>query len=343
MRESSFSLRYVYLPDDADVYYLPTPREWLRHAALFIFTLCTSTLSGLMLLAGEVEVKEPSAPRHALEWIVYPVVYYVNFIWAYIAHAVAAPHLIVESLSFSATLLSILAAHEAGHYLACRRYRIPATLPFFIPAPPPLLAGTFGAFIKIRAPIPSRRALFDVAVAGPLAGFAVIICATLAALLTARPAAALDDATLASGYIVFNDPLLFKMMAWLMRVDVAHIAPNPFYFAAWIGSLVTALNLFPVGQLDGGHTTYAVFGRTAHAWIARVAFCCMLIIAPLGFFLYGAPSGILYLIFLAVLLRFGHPNTMDEGETLGARRIVIAILTLLVFALSFLPFPVSIH
>ena len=124
--------------------------------------------------------------------------------------------------------------------------------------------------------------------------------------------------------------------------DLAHIAPNPFYLAAWVGLLVTSLNLMPVGQLDGGHATYAFFGARAHARLGRLAFVVVLLLAPLGWLWHGAPSGIVYAILLFVMLRVRHPQAEDEFEPLGRERVWAAALTVLVFLLSFTPFPVTI-
>ncbi|MCA1593223.1 MAG: site-2 protease family protein [Acidobacteria bacterium] len=207
--------------------------------------------------------------------------------------------------------------------------------------PPPFMAGTLGAFIRIKSPLPSRRALFDIGVAGPLAGFLTLIPVAVAALLTAQaqviPAAA--DGTL----IVFNDPPLLRLLAHAMGVrGLANIAPNPFYFAAWIGLLVTSLNLLPVGQLDGGHATYAVFGARVHRRLGLFAFLSMLALAPLGWFWHGAPSGIVYAVLLFIMLRVRHPEAEDESEPLGLARTLVAVLTLIVFLLSFTPFPLTV-
>lgn len=251
----------------------------------------------------------------------------------------ADPTLLTNSLIFSVALLSILAAHEAGHYVACRLYGVEASLPYFIPAPPPFPTGTFGAFIKIRAPVPHRRALFDIAVAGPLAGFALIVPVAFVALLSAQPAPAPPpDVSL----IYFNDPLLFRLSARMLDVSLASIAPNPFYFAAWFGLLVTSLNLIPVGQLDGGHITYVLFGARAHRRLGGAAFVVVCLLAPLGWWWHNVPSNILYAVLLLIMLRVRHPQAVYEGDALGNGRLVLAIITLVVLALSFQPFPFTI-
>lgn len=318
----------------------PTAREWARHTSLFLLTALTMTWAGVSFALSNVGLDpNVAAPSTPLDYLTFVPKYFVLALAAEGAYALAHPHFIVEGLKFAGALLSILLAHESGHYVACRLYGVDATLPYFIPMPPPFMAGTFGAFIKIRSPIPSRRALFDIGVAGPLAGFAVIVPVACAALLTATPAPPLP----AEGVIIFNDPLLLRLLAAPLRVqNLAGMAPNPFYFAAWIGLLVTSLNLLPVGQLDGGHAVYSVLGRRVHWYAGRVAFLSMLALAPLGWLWHGVPSGALYVILLFVMLRMPHPQPLDDRDHLGAARQLVALLTLLVFALSFLPFPLTI-
>ena len=329
------------LPRDAGA--SPTAREWARHAALLITTALTVTWAGLILLIPSTEVAEPAleAPSSLVGYFAFVPAYYVQWMAALWSHALAHPAYLAQSAAFAAALLSILLAHESGHYVACRRYGVRATLPFFIPVPPPFLLGTFGAFIKIKSPIPSRRALFDIGVAGPLAGFAVILPVALAGVLTAVP----ETRELpAGGVIVFNDPPLLKIMAALVGLeDLANVAPNPFCLAAWVGLLVTSLNLLPVGQLDGGHAVYALFGARAHKVTGRVAFASMLVLAPLGWLWHGAPSGFVYAVLLLIMLRVRHPSAGDGTEGLGRSRALVAVLTLLAFLLSFTPFPLTVR
>jgi membrane-associated protease RseP (regulator of RpoE activity) len=265
----------------------------------------------------------------------------VKAVAGYALHAFAHPQLLMQGVMFSGALLAILTAHEAGHYVACRRYGVDATLPFFIPAPPLFLAGTFGAFIKIKSPIPSRRALFDIGVAGPLAGFVVALPIAVIGILIAQPVTS-QLAPEAGQTIVFGDPLLLQLIARVSGASL-NIQINAFYFAAWIGLLVTSLNLMPVGQLDGGHATYSLFGKRLHAWLGRIAFVVMALLAILGWEWYSSPSGFLYAVLLAVILRVRHPQVTNESEPLDRPRIIVAILTLLVFVLSFLPFPIKIY
>lgn len=243
----------------------------------------------------------------------------------------------VEGLVYSFTVLSILGAHEMGHYIACRWYGVRATLPFFIPVPLPPV-GTFGAFIKIRSPIPSRRALFDIGIAGPLAGFAFAVPAAFIAhyfATSAEPSEAIE------GAITIHSPLLF-----LFFERVLHLPPlvnlNPVMWAAWIGVFMTALNLLPVGQLDGGHVTYAVLGRRGHRAVALASYISVIALA-----LFSVRSGmwnwVVFAALLTLVIRIGHPPVIDEDEPLGLARALVAIIGLLIFVLSFLPFPITIH
>jgi membrane-associated protease RseP (regulator of RpoE activity) len=314
----------------------PTAREWVRHTALFLLTAITSTIAGIMLISTEVAEPVLAAPSTLLDYILYVPEYYLLTLAAYIQNSFAHPSLLAQGATFAGSLLLILAAHEAGHYIACRRYGVDATLPFFIPAPPLFLAGTFGAFIKIKSPIPSRRALFDIGVAGPLAGFIVALPVAFAGILSLQPA------RLTGGDIItFNDPLLFRLIAYAFNIKLAETVVNPFHMAAWIGLLVTSLNLMPVGQLDGGHATFSIFGARLHKLLGRASFIVMASLAVLGWFWHGSPSGFLYAVLLAVMLRVRHPQAEDTTP-LDTPRLLVAALTLLVFALCFLPFPITI-
>jgi Peptidase family M50 len=241
--------------------------KWRLHGGLFLLTVLTTSLAWMMPAVAEITPEPPLA--NPLDYLLYiPLAYFYSLAMLF-KFASIHPQLIAEGATFSASLLAILFSHEMGHYLACRYYKVNATLPYFIPAPPVFLAGTFGAFIKIRSPIPSRRALFDIGLAGPLAGFVVAIPLSVVGVLTVGPAVP------AEGHLLyFNDPLMFRLIAKLAGVPLDPNSPtNPFYMAAWIGLLVTSLNLMPVGQLDGGHGMFALFGGRAHRIIGRVAFC----------------------------------------------------------------------
>ncbi len=227
-------------------------------------------------------------------------------------------------------LLSILLAHEMGHYLACRYYGVDATLPFFIPAPVGFV-GTFGAFIRIRGPIPHRRALFDIGIAGPLAGFLVALPILVLGTLEAQLVP--DDRSPSA--ILLGEPLLFQWaFAWLRGAAPAGMTYSlgPVGLAAWVGLFVTALNLIPVGQLDGGHVTYALLGRGARA-VSNVG-----IAACLGL-LYLRPTWLVWCAVLLLLGRRPHPRTLIDQAPVGTGRAVVGVLGLLVFVLSFTPSP----
>ena len=311
-------------------------REWRLHGGLFILTIVTTTLAGIMLAAPELTPAEPPL-SNPLDYLFYiPLAYFYSIV-ELLRYALVHPRLIMEGATFSAALLAILFSHEMGHYLACRYYKVNATLPYFIPAPPLFLAGTFGAFIKIRSPIPSRRALFDIGLAGPLAGFVVAVPLSVIGVLTiGAPVEPKDH------LIFFNDPLLFRWIAKLAGIPLDPNSPtNPYYMAAWLGLLVTSLNLMPVGQLDGGHGTFALFGSRAHKLIGRLAFISVSVLAVLGFWWHGSPSGFLYAVLLGIMMKVPHPQPAVM-EPLGTKRILIAIVTLIVFVLCFWPFPITI-
>jgi membrane-associated protease RseP (regulator of RpoE activity) len=322
----------------------PTARQWALHAALFLVTATTTTICGIVMAGPEVDVASgsPAGTGGIGGSILLIPWYYASAVVEIVRYALTHTHVLGQGLLFSGSLLAILTAHEFGHYLFCRYYGVDATLPFFIPQPPLLIPGTFGAFIRMKSPVPSRRALFDIGLAGPLAGFIVIIPIAFMGVLTLHHAQLIvGEAGGAGGGITFNDPLLFRLIARAFKIDLDNSVANSFYLAAWFGALVTALNLMPVGQLDGGHGTFAAFGRLAHHWLGRVAFVTMAVISVLGWFWHGSPSGFVYVVLLAVMLNVRHPQP-EQMEPLGAMRVAIGIITLIVFALCFLPFPITI-
>jgi membrane-associated protease RseP (regulator of RpoE activity) len=313
----------------------PTSKEWLRHSLLFLLTAVTTTFAGIVGTGPEVSLPEPTT---TLGWVLYVPHIYLATVVNLLTFTLHNPHVLIQGVTFSVALLTILLAHEMGHYIACLRYGVAATLPFFLPAPPLILAGTFGAFIKIKAPIPTRRALFDIGLAGPLAGFVALIPIAIIGIFTMGPPIVPQG-----NEIFFNDPLLIRLLARAMQVPLSPYSPaNPWYMAAWIGLIVTSLNLMPVGQLDGGHGIFALFGKQAHQWVGRIAFVTMATLSLLGWFWHGSPSGFLYTVLLAVMLRVKHPQP-QVMEPLGRKRTWIAVLTLIVFALSFWPFPITIR
>src|ERR1051325_1241785 len=165
----------------------PSTRDWIRHGLLFALTFITTTIAGVVTAAPEPDVTEPVLSGF-LSYLLYVPEYYRRIVTALLWQVVADPGLLKSGVTFAIALLTILTAHEMGHYLACRRYGVRATLPFFIPAPPLFLAGTFGAFIKMKSTVTSRRALFDIGVAGPLAGFVVAVPIAFLGVLTLQAA-----------------------------------------------------------------------------------------------------------------------------------------------------------
>ena len=243
--------------------------------------------------------------------------------------------LLVRGLWYSVTILLILGAHELGHYLACRYYQVDATLPFFIPAPV-VLTGTLGAFIRIREPIHSKRVLFDIGVAGPIAGFLFAVPALFLGIAMSRVAPLPPDFTGLS----LGEPLLFRAASWLIWgpiPDGSSLNMHPMAFAAWFGLLATSLNLFPIGQLDGGHISYAVFGQRA----TTITLGGIGVAVVLTFF---STSWLVWTVLLVVMtVAFGprHPRTIDEHIPLDRARLWLAAIALAMFVLSFTHNPIE--
>jgi membrane-associated protease RseP (regulator of RpoE activity) len=214
---------------------------------------------------------------------------------------------------------------------------VDASLPFFLPAPLPL-TGTFGAFIKIREPIPSKRMLFDIGIAGPIAGFLVAVPALFIGLRLSH-VVQLPDPLPPMTYEL-GEPLLYQMASWLLWGPVPDgysINMHPMAFGAWFGLLATALNLFPIGQLDGGHISYAVLGR-------RSSIVTLLMVAAAVVLAFFSTSWIFFAgLMLVMLLLFGrhHPRTFDEHEPLDRSRTILAGLALLMFVVCFTPAPIE--
>ena len=233
--------------------------------------------------------------------------------------------------AYSACLLLILGAHEFGHYFAARYYRVDATLPYFIPFPS--IFGTLGAVIRMSPLIPNRRALFDIAAAGPLAGLVVAIPVSLLGIALSERA--IPDPE--QGLITLGDPLLFRAMEWMFfgaRAEGMDLMLHSIGFAGWVGLFVTALNLLPVGQLDGGHISYALFGRRAK-FFAGFAFAVLLAVT--------LTMGYHYMLILIMLWFMGlkHAPTVNDAYGIGPRRRGLAILLAIVFITCFSPVPVD--
>ena len=238
-------------------------------------------------------------------------------------------------LVFSLPVLAILGSHELGHYLACRYYDVDATLPWFLPAPLPL-TGTLGAFIRLREPIPHARALFDIAVAGPLAGFVVAVPLLIAGVAASKVVPLPPD----GGGLILGDPVLFQLVeraVWGMIPDDQALYVHPMGLAAWFGLLATALNLFPFGQLDGGHITYALFGERAR-WLSMATLAGTLALAAASL---SWAAWTVMLLAMTALQGVGHPPTGDDTQPLGRTRLALAVAAALVFVLSFTPRPIE--
>lgn len=239
---------------------------------------------------------------------------------------------LVNGFWYSLAIVAILLAHEMGHYLTCRRYRVPATLPFFIPMPLPPF-GTMGAVIRMRGRIPDRRVLFDIAVAGPLAGLLLALPACLIGLKFSQVVVPVPGQP---GTVQLGDSLLFTFLSRLVvgpLPEGADVLLHPLAFAGWAGLYVTALNLLPVGQLDGGHVIYALFPRSSR-WVSIVVVALFIAVAQFVF------KGWWFLILLILLFGFRHPPVLDDTRQLGPRRRALGFAMLLFFVVSFTPVPV---
>jgi membrane-associated protease RseP (regulator of RpoE activity) len=244
------------------------------------------------------------------------------------------PVLLRIGLSFSVPLLLILLCHELGHYLTCRRYGVPATPPFFLPGPVGL--GTFGAFIRIKAPIRDKRVLLDVGAGGPIAGFAALLPFLFYGVAHSTPALVtrVPEGTSAVLLLIPGQSLGLRAVAALFHGPLPAgtvLDLHPFALAAWVGLLATALNLLPIGQLDGGHILYAAVG----AWQRRLArpLWAVLMLAGFlwrGWWFWGA---------LLLLMGLDHPRVANESLPLDPRRQGVALLCLVLLVLCFIPVP----
>ena len=242
------------------------------------------------------------------------------------------PDSLFNGLPFAATLLGILVIHELGHYVLARIHRVPASFPLFIPGPPQFI-GTFGAVIRMRSPIMKRQALFDIGVAGPIAGFIAAVVAIIVGL--------------SFSYVVpkehvfglqLGEPLLLQGFAWLMfgPIPSTHdLVLHPIAFAAWFGFFVTAINLLPLGQLDGGHVAFAVLGRQQR----QLAYVTVPILIYLG--LTGWPGWIVW-VGMAGIMGLAHPPITDPDVGLGKGRRWVAWGALIIFIITFAPIPFSV-
>ena len=294
----------------------PRPPIRLRpvNVALFLLTLLTTTMAGADSAGAPVLLGVPAS----------------------------LPNL-VSGLSFSIPLMLILFAHEMGHYLTSRRYGVDASLPYFIPAPFPSLffIGTFGAFIRMRRPPRTRREMFDIGAAGPWAGFIVAVIATAIGLARSQ-VTPLD--TSQGGLFLGNSILFWGVARVVLGIDPNSVNVNvhPIALAGWIGLLVTAINLLPVGQLDGGHVVYSLLGGRWHRLVSRAAWigCGLMVLIPYLLHLTFWAGWLLWFVLL-IALGLGHPATSDTDMPLRGSRKIGAWATIVLFVVTFIPVPVS--
>jgi membrane-associated protease RseP (regulator of RpoE activity) len=243
---------------------------------------------------------------------------------------------ILHGFWYSLSILAILGSHEFGHYFACRYYRVDASLPYFLPVPPFVQTGTLGAVIRIRQPIERKRELFDIGIAGPIAGFVVLVPLLFIGL-------AMSNVIRVPPRFVgleLGEPILFKAATWLIKGSIPagySVNMHPMAFAAWFGMMATALNLLPIGQLDGGHISYAVLGRKS----SLVTLAGVVVLIALT--LLVSTSWLIWTVLIGImLLTFGphHPRTIDEYEPLDPMRQRLAIFAFVMFVLCFTPAPI---
>lgn len=304
----------------------PRHRYWL-HVLLFLATVFTTLVVGARMEFNFLQNLPPFTiddgflPFFHVEW------------------ALAKPSRLLLGIPFSATLLLILLAHEMGHYVYCRRYGVYATLPFFIPAP--TLIGTLGAVIRIKSPIRSRAALFDIGIAGPIAGFIVAVITLAVALVFSKPMIpSMPASDLRLGY-----PLIFYLVHRLLtavapRYGVASLPLSSVYLhptavAAWVGMFATALNLLPSGQLDGGHIVYALWPR-AHRYVSWATVFVLVYMGQryTGWLVWAA------LVAATNILAWRQRQAPDFPE-IPPDRWGLAVLGLLMLVLTITPAPIQ--
>lgn len=322
MKEENDSIPFRSLAEDV-AYTLRRPfiRKKPRisiNIILFILTIGTTWFIGIIEYTGFRYPDEASLNlQHLLNLII------------------SNPSLILSGLYFSLAIMLFLSAHEGGHYLACRYYNIDATLPYFIPAP--TLVGTFGAFIKIRAPITNKRVLFDIGIAGPLAGFTVALPTMIYGIMMSRPIASTD---MAKGmYLSLGEPIIFKITQYFLLPPLPEgydLVLHPLAFIGWFACLATCLNLFPVSQLDGGHIAYSIFGAR-YSIISKIIFFAIIGMGILYLYL-----GWFFWALILFFIGFRHPPTLNDELPLGKGRKILGFMALLLLILTFTPKPIYI-
>lgn len=243
---------------------------------------------------------------------------------------------LLDGVPFAFTLLAILGTHEFGHYFTARYHGASVSLPFFIPAPPPIfLFGTLGAVIRMRSPVRDRNSLFDIAVAGPLAGLLVAVPALLLGLAWSRVGMVLPEHT----GLTFGDSILMRLLTWLVFGSIPpgmDVFVHPVALAGWVGLFVTALNLFPVGQLDGGRIAYALFGP----WHRQISIATFAGLMALGV-LFRSANWIVFAGLLLLLMGFHHAPPLDDLTPLSRPRYALGVFCLILLVLLIPPVPIS--
>lgn len=314
--------------------YVPAPSPPLRRPrwrlALFLFVLTflsATTLGPVMYLMVRTDVTLwPDVDQQII--VLSPTI--AARVWS-------DPGLLRIGLVFSISALTILLAHEMGHYLACRHYGLPSTPPYFLPVP--INFGTFGAFIRIQAPIRSKKELFDVGIAGPIAGFVVLVPFLLYGIAHSEPAP-LPPAPAGQvyGLLVLGRCLAIELATRLFHGTLGPdmvLNLHPMAMGAWLGLFATALNLLPLGQLDGGHILYAAVGRLQH----RLAIPFWLLLGLLGFVWLGWA---LWFVIVG-LIGLRHPPIQDEHVPLDPFRRRLALIALILLVLCFMPVPIDLR
>jgi membrane-associated protease RseP (regulator of RpoE activity) len=252
---------------------------------------------------------------------------------------------IVYGLPYFLSLIFILGLHEAGHYFTARRYKLPSTPPLFIPFYGNMI-GTFGAFIRMKGQIINRKALLEIGLNGPVWGFVATLLIFIAGFLTlpSEPEAIAFINTIhpypmpegSAGGLILGENLLTKLMFYLFDVDyipMSEIYHFPLLFAGWIGTLVTAINLLPVGQLDGGHLFYGLFRKRAKL-AGQITVVLMLL---LGYFFFS--GWLMWVLLIILVIRVGHPPTMDDETSIERKHWVLGLASMVIFVLCFVPAP----
>jgi membrane-associated protease RseP (regulator of RpoE activity) len=244
-----------------------------------------------------------------------------------------------NGLWYSVPCLAILSAHEFGHYLTARRYGIDTSVPYYLPMPM-FVTGTMGAFIRIRQPIFRKRELFDVGIAGPIAGFLVALPIVFIGVYWSEVVPRAE--ILRGNGLEYGDPLLIKLAIWLTfgpTTDNEILAIHPLGFAGWFGLIVTSLNLFPFGQLDGGHISYAVFGHRS-TLVSQITAGVLILLAAFVSWSWVAWAAIMVVMLL--VLGPKHPAVFDEDVPLDRTRLWLAALAIVMFILCFTPTPITV-